>query len=294
MDYVQKLKAVLPRSIHPYLGEVRRRLTAFPARTRGQKQDLLEGSALDDKERELLRLVESRISPGDGMYAGNGVRYFGVGLSAIHCIEAAREAAGITSVRRVLDLPCGHGRVLRFLIHHFPDAKFTAADVDRRGVDFCARLFGAKGVYAETDPSKFSIGQQFDLIWCGSLVTHLDKAGIHGLLEFFERHLLPGGLLIVTAHGDRTIQKILNREFDYGIDPGLIPSLIESYREGGFGFANYSGASGYGVSLSSPSWIRSVTENLGLSEVYFETHGWDNHQDVYGLVKPHTSVPINS
>ncbi|MGH9904925.1 MAG: class I SAM-dependent methyltransferase [Pyrinomonadaceae bacterium] len=293
MDYVDKLKRVLPRRVHPILGKVRRRLLSLSSRTRRQKQDLLGDPGLHDRDRELLRLVESRISSGDGMYAGDGAQYFKVGLSAIRCIEGAMDAAGITSPGWVLDLPCGHGRVLRYLIQRFPDSMFAAADVDRRGVDFCARMFGASGIYAETGVPGFSSGQQFDLIWCGSLVTHLDKAGIHGLLESFERHLLPGGLVILTAHGDRAIQKMLNREFDYGVAPGLIQSLISSYREDGFGFADYPGYHGYGVSLSSPDWIRGLTRKFGLNEVYFRAHGWDDHQDVYGLVKPNASVPIN-
>ncbi|MGH9968603.1 MAG: class I SAM-dependent methyltransferase [Pyrinomonadaceae bacterium] len=286
MDYVEKLKSVVPRGIHPLLGAMRRRLRSLPARTLSQKQHLLADPSLDSKDRELLREVESKISPCDGMYTGNGAHYYRVGLSAIRCIEEAIEAASFPDVKRVLDLPCGHGRVLRFLVQRFPAAKFTVADLDRRGVDFCAHTFGAEAVYSEKDLSRFSLERQFDLIWCGSLLTHLNATGIHALLAFFARHLLPGGLLIFTTHGERVIQRMLDRDFEYGISPDSTPALISSYRENGFGFADYPGESDYGVSLTAPDWIGTQAQSLGLARIYFRACGWDDHQDVHGFVRP--------
>ena len=292
MNHIQTLKSIVPSPLHPYLGAIRRRLRSLPARTRGQWQRLLEDPALSDKERELLNQVESRISPGDGMYIGNGAHYFKVGLSAIACIETAIDAARLDTVRRALDLPCGHGRVLRFLIRRFPEARFTASDLDHKGVDFCVRTFGVAGVYSQSDLSKFSLDQQFDLIWCGSLITHLNEIGIRELLAFFTRHLASGGLMIFTTHGERVIQRMLNRTFDYGIAKKNIPPLLDAYRKYGFCFTDYPrgsdygvSGSGYGVSLTTPEWIRAEAEKLGLKEVYFREHGWDDHQDVYGFMR---------
>ena len=39
----------------------------------------------------------------------------------------------------ILDFGCGFGRVLRMLKAAYPEARLTAADVKREGVDFCAR-----------------------------------------------------------------------------------------------------------------------------------------------------------
>jgi len=283
MDYIQKLKVLVPRGLHSHLGAVRRRLRSLPARTRRQKQDLLETLELQPQERELLHQVKSEISTGDGMYTGDGYHYFKVGLSAIRCIEEALDAARLGNVTKVLDLPCGHGRVLRFLTRRFPEAKFTASDLDRKGVDFCARHFGAEPVYSELNPDQFSLGEQFDLIWCGSLVTHLNNRGIRSLLAFFARHLRPDGLLVFTTHGERAIQRMQDREFDYAISSESVTSMLEAYHMKGFGFANYPDASAYGVSLTSPAWVRQVATEIGLREVYFRAHGWDDHQDVYGF-----------
>src|SRR5437870_5495298 len=83
--------------------------------------------------------------------------------------RAALTAAGKTDVRRILDLPCGHGRVLRVLKAAFPGAALTACDIDRDGVDFCASRFGAEPVYSVEDPGRIPVRGPFDLIWVGSL-----------------------------------------------------------------------------------------------------------------------------
>ncbi|HEX8422866.1 MAG TPA: class I SAM-dependent methyltransferase, partial [Pyrinomonadaceae bacterium] len=110
------------------LGAVRRGVRALSFRTEKQKRRLLADETLAAPERELLGAVESRISARDTMYTGDGAHYFKVGLSAMRVVEAALRAAKLSSVERVLDLPCGHGRVLRFLVRRFPSAAFTACD----------------------------------------------------------------------------------------------------------------------------------------------------------------------
>ena len=209
-----------------------------------------------------------------------------MGLSAIDCIEAALSAANLKEPQRILDLPCGHGRVLRFLVRRFPNAVFTACDLDTDGVDFCTETFGVEGVYSSIDLASLSLDRSFDLIWCGSLLTHLDQPRIVGLLRFFQRHLSPHGLLIFTAAGDRVRDWMTSGEFDYGVAKSAIPQITSEYQNAGYGYTDYPYMPDYGISLTSPEWIRARAIEVGkLSEVYFAKHGWDNHQDVYGFVK---------
>ena len=268
------------------LGRVRRWLRSRPAKTLKQREKLLRDATLTLSDRKLLERVETRISPNDGMYVGNGNHYYRVGLSAIACIEQALIAAKINTVRNVLDLPCGYGRVLRFLVHRFPEAKFVACELDRDGVDFCAEFLGAEPGYSEPDLSRLALGREFDLIWCGSLITHLDDKKIPALFEFFSRHLAVGGLVIFTAPGDQVFQRMTSGQFDYGIDRKEIPTVANSYRETGFGYTDYPYMADYGISLTSSDWIRNQIKKVGrLREVHYQPHGWDNHQDVYGFVR---------
>ncbi len=282
----RQLKQVLPRGVRRRLGAVQRWARARPNRTRRQKEALLASGALGDAERELLSRVDSRISYEDGMYKGDGAHYFSVGLSAISCIEEALQAAQIATVQNILDLPCGYGRVLRFLVQRFPAARVTACELMPDAVRFCTETFGALPAHSAYNLAELTLATEFDLIWCGSLITHLDGERTRALLAFFARHLAPDGLLLFTTHGDFVAGRVLEQADFYGLLPASIPALTGSYRQHGHGYLDYPAAPGYGVSLTAPAWVRAQACEVGdLREVYFRAQGWDRHQDVYGFVK---------
>ena len=118
------------------------------------------------------------ISPEEEMFNSNESHYFSVGRSALDCITTSLRAAKKVpaEVKQILDLPCGHGRVMRYLKSAFPEATITACDLLRGGVDYCASTFGALPVYSHEQPSKIPLPHAtFDLIWVGSLFTHFDS-----------------------------------------------------------------------------------------------------------------------
>jgi SAM-dependent methyltransferase len=282
---VNKIKRAVPGPLWPYLGAVRRWVRSLPPRPSWQKQRLLADSSLTERERELLSGVSGKIYFNDTMYNGNGTHYFKVGLSALQCIDEAVVQAGLSEVDSVLDLPSGSGRVLRFLVQRFPHARITACEIEPGPVRFCVRTFGAEPAYSSVNLDAVALGKQFDLIWCGSLATHLNQPDIVRLLRLFVRHLTPGGLIIFTTHGDHAAQRVLHREFDYAVPEEEIERIVSDYQASGYGFADYAGAQNWGVSLTSPAWIRARVRELGdLREVYFKARGWDNHQDVFGFV----------
>lgn len=233
------------------------------------------------------RRADARISPRDEMYFGLR-HYYSTGLSGLDCVEQAMAAAGLRSVTRVLDLPSGHGRVLRFLVERFPTARFTACDLDSDAVNFCAATFSARAAASRPDLDALDLGERFDLIWCGSLVTHLDEARIESLLRCFRRHLQPAGLLVFSTHGGKAAENLrTGKLFEYGLSRPAVRSVLQAYHATGFGYSEYARgrAPGYGVSLTSPEWIRAAIRRVaGFREVYFAEAGWTGHQDVYGLV----------
>ena len=286
MNHVKALKRVMPRSWWPYLGGVRRWVHTVPPRPLLNKKRLLSEPSLSGPERELLNKVSSRIYYRDGMYNEDGVHYFKVGLSAIRCIDAALERANLKEVRTILDLPCGGGRVLRFLVHRFPKAEITACELASGQVKFCARTFGAQPAFSSANLAEVSLVKKFDLVWCGSLATHLNERGIIALLRLFCRHLAPGALVIFTTHGDFVSRRIPRQEFDYGLSEEQNDRIGIDYPQTGYAFEDYPDEKGWGVSLTSPAWIRERVRELGgLCEVYFKERGWDNHQDVFGFVR---------
>lgn len=233
--------------------------------------------------------IIKEISPNDLMYETDKDNYFYWGKWALDCIERTLEKIGKQEVKTVLDLPCGHGRVLRFIRAKFPEAIVTACEIDHDGVDFCVKTFGAKGVYSNDDPTKIEIPEKFDLIWCGSLLTHLDQTKWYSFIEFFSNHLEENGILIFTAHGECIIKYLREGKESLGLDIKKAKSVLEDYDSSGFGYSNYLGCEDYGVSLSSSKWVLNLMKNFPQMElIEHNPHGWGSknyHQDSYAFIR---------
>jgi SAM-dependent methyltransferase len=270
---------------------VRRLLTPFKtaADLRAAREKLLHGNAVTEREKALLRKVSLRIHRDDGMYdpydPSDARHYLSVGLSAIRCIDRALgKAGGDGAVRSVLDFPCGHGRVLRFLGARFPDASITAAEIDTEALAFCRREFSVNAVESNVDFNKMSLPGKFDLIWCGSLVTHTDEKLTSDLLKFFHDHLAPGGTCVFSMHGQFVIESIQNGTQTYGLRPPAIQALNSQFHDTGYGYADYADQRGYGISVATHQRMEEIARGAGRwSETSFVKRGWDDHHDVYGF-----------
>ena len=292
----QQVRKLVPAKLRPRLGSLRRRVRAHPLLVESHRQRLLEGPSLAPGRAALLREVSTRVHPDDGMYAGEGTRYFTAGLSAVDCVDEVLRRAAPTEVREVLDLPSGYGRELRFFVRRFPAAAFTACDIQPGAVEFCADAFGATPVVSQPDLDALDFARRFDLAWCGSLVTHLDGAATRSLLRLFARSLNPRGVMIFTTHGDSVAERIVEDGEFYDMPRDYAETMTKSYAETGHGYHDYPRGlgyfdfhpegRGYGISLTSPAWVRSAAAEIGgLREVYFRPRGWADHQDVYGFQK---------
>jgi SAM-dependent methyltransferase len=230
------------------------------------------------------------ISPRDTMFRWHERdHYFSVGRSARECIRASMRAAHKADAARILDFGCGYGRVLRVLREEFPGASITASDVGRDAVDFCERTFGASGVYSSTDPREIRFEDEFDLIWVGSVFTHIDETGWDGLLPVLAATLADDGLLIFTTEGPAIADKLREGELDLGLERDAVQSIYRDFAESGFGYGNYPkrerhdypSSGRYGVSVVHPDQVRTLVQAAGLQVVHYISTGWDNHQDVF-------------
>jgi SAM-dependent methyltransferase len=238
---------------------------------------------LDANGQPLLRPMSRKISPADDMYVdGLDAHYFSIGDSALRCISLGLTAAGADPPTSILDIPCGYGRVLRVLKAYFPKARLTACDIDTDAVDFCAETFGASRVYSEKDFSRICLSDTFDLIWCGSLLTHLDVPYWRSFIELCTAHLEKDGTMLFTTHGQYVIKMMIDYDYDYGVGISSAHRLVDNYNERGFGYCDYPGQTDYGISVSSPAWVVSfLEEHSDLQICSVVEMGWGAHQDVY-------------
>jgi SAM-dependent methyltransferase len=225
------------------------------------------------------------VSPNDHMWATSPRYYYEIGLSAMSCITRGIELASVTPTS-ILDLPCGHGRVCRMLRAAFPNAHITACDLDRDGVTFCAEQFDAEPVFGREDIRELSLPRTFDLIWCGSLFTHLDRDRWQHFLEFFASHLKPGGVLVLTTHGRQPVQWMLDGTFNYGLTRQEQHALVEGYATEGFAYVTPANQE-FGLSLSSLAFVSAQIEQLAsMKLIGLQEAGWAGHQDVVTCVRP--------
>lgn len=157
-------------------------------------------------------------------------------------LEAALERNGhsFDQIHSALDFGCGCGRLLLEAVRRWPHVQWVGSDVDARGIQWCAEhLRGARVlVNPPLPPLPFANGQ-FDLIWCGSVFTHLDEGRQDAWLAELCRTLAPGGHLLASVHGPRcwgglprtTVRQIRDRGFVFartGGDEGIHPEWYQA------------------------------------------------------------------
>lgn len=236
--------------------------------------------------------VDRTLALRDGMVAHDTAatlttQYFELGRRALELIQFSAELCDKPHYPDILDLPCGHGRVLRWLRAQHGYATITACDLDRDGVDFCATQFGARPVYSQPDLRQLPFDNQFDLIWVGSLVTHLPQPRWLTTLDCLVRWVRAYGVIVFTTQG-RTVSSLLargRRNIAETIDK---PALLEEYARTGFAYQRYfesNAEEDYGLALTSPEWLMRTLQRYPdiIMRAYLE-EAW-GMQDVVILYK---------
>jgi cyclopropane fatty-acyl-phospholipid synthase-like methyltransferase len=233
--------------------------------------------------------LNREISPSETMF---NEWYLEVGCSVVQVIVNAFLSSFVHQVNTVLDLPCGHGRVLRHLLTLFPEARVHACDLDRSGVEFCRDVLGAhRGIHSNEELSKVEFPEHYDLIWVGSLFTHTSRSVTTRWLTHLSRFLSPTGIIVATVHGRRCEK--LGETLNY-INADAWREIVGEYRSSGFGYRDYERSEShdyiegsYGVSLSRASAIVSDIESISDMRLFSYTErAWADHQDVVVLGKP--------
>lgn len=234
--------------------------------------------------------IERKIHPDDGMWQPAESWYFAVGRSALRLVDLAARTSWLPRIGSILDLPCGHGRVARHLRAGFPDAELHFCDIDHSGADFCAETFAGTAIHSRPELTEVAL-PKVDLIWVGSLFTHVDLDRTRRWLRYLSEHLNPDGMLVATFHGDWSLRM---QEIYPMIDAPSWERIVADYRASGYGYAPYQDLDmgDYGISLSRPEAIVAAVRDIpGVRLAGYLERGWADNQDVAIIAREDREIP---
>jgi SAM-dependent methyltransferase len=122
---------------------------------------------------------------------------------------------------RILDFGCSSGRMIRWLAGLAEDCEIWGVDISARQIVWCQENLTPPFNFATVtiEPHLPFEDRYFDLIYCGSVFTHIDDLAEAWLLEL-KRIMKPGGRVYITVHDKHTADLLLNHidRFPYSRD----------------------------------------------------------------------------
>ena len=246
---------------------------------------MLDIDAAEPQMLERLRTyagqIDLRLASDDGMGAGD-VHYLLVGASALDAILSAVRLGGGPDPARILDFGSGAGRVTRWLRAAYPTAQLCCCDLRGQDVAFCRDVFGVDAWVSGTEVDSLDFHGCYDLIWMGSVLTHLAESVTRRLVDRAMEALNPNGLLVATTIGRAA--RAIQDDNSIFLKGSNWPAVKHGYDETGYGYAEYDKQKGYGLSLSSPAWVAGLaSRHSGRRLVMMSERAWDGVQDVFAL-----------
>jgi SAM-dependent methyltransferase len=233
------------------------------------------------------------VSDGDKMYDAAAARHYEfVGRSDLSVVLNALNLratypGGDAAISDVFDFGCGHGRATRWFRAAFPEAAIWVTDLDQAGVDWCVKQFGCKDTRGDIPADRF------DVVWLGSVFTHLPRQIAEGLIDNLLTSLKPNGLLIFTTQG-RSAVRIMEASLAsdvpgwmrYHLERDSAEDLIRQYNEEGYGFVNFPRRTDYGVCVAKSHWYSDrILKHDRYIQILMQEKGSDNHQDVLAFMR---------
>lgn len=234
------------------------------------------------------------VHPDDFMYnvlrAEHQAEYFLQAEETVHSIALIAQTLGsLLDCPQVLDFGAGYGRITRYLVDTWGSENVTICDIVPRAVAFCENTFGVKGFVVGRNLQDSECSQEFDIIFAGSVFTHLPPSKWQEVLDWFHEHLAPQGLIIFTVAGPRVAELVANGDRDK-MSELEAKTFMAAYEYTGFAYTNYPNATEqgfeHGKSLASPRWVSSFLErHTKLRLRMYTERGWWRRQDVYVVSK---------
>lgn len=189
-------------------------------------------------------------------YATTGVK------AAEFLHQAALEVrTELASVEACLDFGCGYGRVTRYLAQRIHVSRITACDLDPEAVRFCASEFGVKGLRSAVSTQDVAFGQ-YDLVWMGSVLTHVNEGKCRELLSVLSRRLRPGGILAFSTHGHYSLTHLEAFGSEVARQSAVLLSTVATSGIAYWPYPHYV-TGDYGLAWHSDAYILSLVSEIG-------------------------------
>lgn len=119
------------------------------------------------------------------------------------------------ALSRVLDLGCAAGRMLRFYPYIEGKSEIWGVDIKAKHICWCQQHLSPPLFFATTTtmPHLPFEDNYFDLVYCGSVFTHISDLADAWFLEL-RRILRKGGYAYITIHDKHTIELLLTKYKD--------------------------------------------------------------------------------
>lgn len=132
----------------------------------------------------------------------------------------AASGAPIEDAKRILELGCAGGRMLRWLTHLAPETQLWGVDIWSSAILWCQDHLSPPCYFAANTmvPHLPFEDRSFGLVYCGSVFTHLDDLAETWFLEL-HRILRPGGRLYFSVN-DRHAVRVFDGHASQDAYPG--------------------------------------------------------------------------
>ena len=133
---------------------------------------------------------------------------------------------------RVLDLGCAAARMLRFYPYSSDKSELWGADVEARHISWCQQHLGSPFLFftTTTSPHLPFEDNYFDLIYCGSVFTHISDLADAWLLEL-RRVLRKGGYAFITISDKATMDLLFTKYRDLKEGVGFADIMVRFDKE---------------------------------------------------------------
>jgi hypothetical protein len=207
------------------------------------------------------------------------IGFFKFAEATVRFYEAYRQIVeqvfgGFEQLTSVMDFASGYGRLTRILEQKLRRDQIWVSDIYGEAMAWQSAAFGVNTVNSTPDPAEFRHARTHDVVFVGSLFSHLPTALFHAWLGRLYALVAPGGVLAFSLHDESFLP------------PGetLDPSGLSYYRTSESGSLD---ADIYGMSYVSEAFVAEAVGRLPGRPGWRRFHkGLYENQDLYVVAGP--------